>query len=558
LLQNPISNPRITINCDLSTESSDMGVVKNIIISNVARHKDATIILPDWNKLIGCPTTGTSAIKLFWSKYRTAGLDRSSCRGLFAGQSVDKIFSLSSATILDSGDKNPQILLRYSRWQFGHMNTLQENESALPGTERFIGLFQGAPLQATNDGQGDGGEGKYQAVIIPEATGQAFELSANEAPPYYETVNYEPRYIWHQPFFWIWFIVALIGGVIWLAGICGGHLGGFLIGTAMFVVGLHQLTSLNRGSENVLIMPIIIAELELSNIEMQVLFADLVEVSHDAAFDQRPEAFDGLSVDGAYNVLLLVVIDGRMRIFLAKALVAGPLVGAEQADLMRDCFANERSQRIGADVVDHAGYHIALALNGADNGGLASQDATPTLLARPLVFVLIVAFAADESFVNLDNAAKLLDVLDQGCSDLVAHEPCGLVGTEAHVAHDLKRAHSLFTDQHQVRDLEPIAQWLVRVLEDRAGNVGKAIAVRGTLFALPVPLAGRQVIDRRIATTRATDALGPPAGDQVGLASIFVANREHGIELSAGKLWDGLGLFAGHDDFPPDCGRILP
>jgi hypothetical protein len=53
---------------------------------------------------------------------------------------------------------------------------------------------------------------------------------------------------------------------------------------------------------------------------MQVLFADLVESADAAAFDQRPEAFDGLSMDGTNNVLLFAVINGR--VFLAQLLVA--------------------------------------------------------------------------------------------------------------------------------------------------------------------------------------------------------------------------------------------
>jgi len=36
---------------------------------------------------------------------------------------------------------------------------------------------------------------------------------------------------------------------------------------------------------------------------MQVVFPDLVEVSHDAALDQRPEAFNGLGVDSTNNIL---------------------------------------------------------------------------------------------------------------------------------------------------------------------------------------------------------------------------------------------------------------
>jgi len=113
-----------------------------------------------------------------------------------------------------------------------------------------------------------------------------------------------------------------------------------------------MLASINCRSENVLVMPVIIAELELCDI--QVLFADLVEGSDAATLDERPEAFDGLSVNRANKVLADAVIDGRVRIFV-QAPIAGPLVGAKQTDLVRYSLAHERSKGLRADILDHAG-----------------------------------------------------------------------------------------------------------------------------------------------------------------------------------------------------------
>lgn len=76
-------------------------------------------------------------------------------------------------------------------------------------------------------------------------------------------------------------------------------------------------------------MPAIVAELELSDIEMEILFADLVEGADAAAFDQRPEALNRVCVDRTNNVFTNAVIDGRVQIFLAKPLIASPLIGAK-------------------------------------------------------------------------------------------------------------------------------------------------------------------------------------------------------------------------------------
>src|SRR6266516_4464255 len=76
----------------------------------------------------------------------------------------------------------------------------------------------------------------------------------------------------------------------------------------------------NNRSENVRVHAIIVAELELGNIERQIFLADFVEGSDHATFDDRPETFNSLRVDRTDHVLLFGVIDDGVRIFLAEML----------------------------------------------------------------------------------------------------------------------------------------------------------------------------------------------------------------------------------------------
>jgi hypothetical protein len=90
-------------------------------------------------------------------------------------------------------------------------------------------------------------------------------------------------------------------------------------------------------------MPVIVAELELGDIEVQVLFAELVETSHDAALNQRPKALNGLGVNCADNVFLFLVINADVVWILPLQIgVAGRFIGAEQGSFMRNGFADER------------------------------------------------------------------------------------------------------------------------------------------------------------------------------------------------------------------------
>ena len=54
---------------------------------------------------------------------------------------------------------------------------------------------------------------------------------------------------------------------------------------------LIELTFRNRRTKDICVIAIIIAELELGNIQRHVFLADLVEAPDDPALENRPEAF---------------------------------------------------------------------------------------------------------------------------------------------------------------------------------------------------------------------------------------------------------------------------
>jgi hypothetical protein len=64
------------------------------------------------------------------------------------------------------------------------------------------------------------------------------------------------------------------------------------------------LASLDRRSENVRVLQIVIGELEFGNIERHVFAAPFFVVrANHAALENRPETLDGLSVDCADDIL---------------------------------------------------------------------------------------------------------------------------------------------------------------------------------------------------------------------------------------------------------------
>ncbi len=295
-------------------------------------------------------------------------------------------------------------------------------------------------------------------------------------------------------------------------------------------------------TEDVRVLPIVVSELKLRDVERQIFATDFVIASHDATLEDRPKTFNRIGVDCSDNMLSGFVINNTVIVVVAKTIVRGIGVGAEQTYSVGDCFADKfldcRLIRSENDASDD----IALALDRADNWRFEGIVAAPASAAA-LIPVAVFVFATDICFVHFNDATELLDIFNKGGADLVAHEPCGFVGTEAHVTHDLQCANALLAGQHQMHDLEPIAERLVGVLEDCPGDMGEAIgSLRGAVVALPMPRIALQF--RGVcAATGAFDTLGPATPDEIGAASLFVG--EHALEICDGELVDRLGS-AGH------------
>jgi hypothetical protein len=299
------------------------------------------------------------------------------------------------------------------------------------------------------------------------------------------------------------------------------------------------LAAHNRRSENVCVFAVIIAELELGNIERKVLFADLVKGADHATLNQRPEALDSICVKHANHVFALGVIDGDvLGKFLIQVFVTDPLIGHEQANLVRHGFMHKAFQCDGAHVFNDAGDNIALAANCASDHGLARSGPASAIAAPAIMSVF--GFSTDESLVHLDNTAEFFNVaICERNADTMAHVPSRLIGPETHETEDLQRAHALLAGQHEVNNAEPIFEGLIRVLKDRAGKVREAIRRGGRAnVALPMPRITLQLSRLYSATARAMDAFWPPLADQIGTTGLLI--RKGRVELSGGQLVDVL------------------
>lgn len=315
--------------------------------------------------------------------------------------------------------------------------------------------------------------------------------------------------------------------------------------------------SFDRFSEDIRVLAVVIAELEFRDVEREIFGADFVERADDTALDEGPEALNRVRVNRSDNVLPHRMLDDGVRVFLVQTVVTAPLIRAEKANLGRYGFAHERAQRFALHVFDDASNDTAFAADSADHRDFAgARTATAraipiSSLAAPVAFVPVLGLAANESLIDFDDTHQLVELLiGQASPDPVAHMPRGTVRAETHHAMDLKGADAFLASEHQMDNAEPLPQGLIRVLEDRTGNVGKAVGdAASTIHALPFPSHGFELVNPLAATARARHTFWPAMRDKVSAAGVFV--RESRFPLGEGHLMDRLGLFrAGHIGSP--------
>jgi hypothetical protein len=295
-----------------------------------------------------------------------------------------------------------------------------------------------------------------------------------------------------------------------------------------------------RGTEDVLVVTIVIAPLEFGDIQRQIFAADFVETAHDAALQERPETINRLSMDRAIDVLASAMPHDTMPFQLA---ISRMIISRDQANFFRNGFADEAVQSFNVGMVDDAGHDIALALDGADNSILAF----PASSGRALVPMAVLFLAADIGFVNFDDAHEFAKIrIGQPGANAMAHIVCGRVGTKTKYPMYLQCGNAFLTGQHQIDDFEPGPHRDIGVFEDCSNQDRETIAERGTLAALPVEWTLRQFSEIFASTSRTTNPMRPTPRNEVGFTSII--RLEEPIELRDGHLF--CELWAGHRSAP--------
>ena len=273
----------------------------------------------------------------------------------------------------------------------------------------------------------------------------------------------------------------------------------------------------------------VVAERELVHIAVQVLGAHVVIDAVVAALQQRPEAFDAVSVGFVADVLTYRVVDALVRETLAgKTIVATMHVRHDSCTF--GCIGGDESLKGGASrPLRRYSAHLTVLIADTNNSGFA-YCATPSV--QLLVRVLVLLFAADIGFINLGVIAHVVVALifQPRFTDALSKKPSCFLG-DAKFAGHLSTGDTLAGTGKHVDRQQPLEQGKAAFSQNRA-------CAHAEMLATVLAAVGHRLVvfafgDRYAATVPANRLIRPPARLEE-LARGFLV-RELLEELKSGK-----------------------
>ncbi len=196
-----------------------------------------------------------------------------------------------------------------------------------------------------------------------------------------------------------------------------------------------------------------------------------MELAYNPAFQNRPEAFDGVGVDQAIDVRLAVV-DRLMGQQSLHAVISTVFVREQQGLAQIDVAPHQSREVREAQPIGLPSLHLAFAFHHANHWRFARATATGSV-----IIVLVIALArraADIGFIHFNYAGKQRTVILHGLTDAVSDRPRSLNG-QFQIPRKLAAGDALLGIQNQRDSQKPFLHRKPRVKEDRPDGNGKRL-----------------------------------------------------------------------------------
>lgn len=255
---------------------------------------------------------------------------------------------------------------------------------------------------------------------------------------------------------------------------------------------------------------------EFVNVAPEMLFAGLVIDAVQTTAKDGEYAFDAISGDASFYVLVLRVIYSSVIVVVSEFMIGGIFIrmnSRAEFDVVKGKLLHSASTSRN----NWLSFDAAIFLAHTNDGNFFRQS----VVANDADFhVLILFFAADIDFVHFDNALQDGRIVATRFAETLQDEPCGLL-SNADLFRELHRRDAFASGHEQVHGINPLVQGNMTALKDSACADSK-IESAG-IAAIEAVFAGSDIVFGFAA--RAGDAVFPEPSFKV-----FASGFHIGIE----------------------------
>src|SRR6185312_5622684 len=269
--------------------------------------------------------------------------------------------------------------------------------------------------------------------------------------------------------------------------------------------------------EEIGILAAIETECHFIQIGREMLCADTMPRSDNAALKQRESVFDCIGMNVTVNIDFGFVLDRFMPICECESFhrrgVRIEFIGYDHINVSTNVIAYELRQCARLCILSMEESEIAATLTNANHNLLCA-------LPKSWFALMSALDSADVGFIYFDRTIQqwLVNFFHRR-TNAMAEIPCGLIA-DSQSSLDLVSTHSLAGLAEQERGKEPLLQRQMRIIEDRASGDAELIVA---LFAVEQLLCSRKLYGSHL-TAQALNAVRPAQAHQK--LSAFVVGIE--------------------------------
>lgn len=231
-----------------------------------------------------------------------------------------------------------------------------------------------------------------------------------------------------------------------------------------------------RINEQIGTVPAIEAELHLFKVGREMLRAESMPCSHDAALEQAESGFDGVGVNVSHDIHPATVLDGFVILvsgLLNRYRIRGSIVGHNHVHILADILADEFRQRSGLCIACMEESEIAVTFADSEDHFLvvhASDAALPFVHSADISCIQFHC-AVEQGFISLRHSVP----------DAMAEVPRSFVAADSECALNLTGGHALLRFAEKKGCSKPRCKWQVRIIENCSSGDRELIV---TVFAI--------------------------------------------------------------------------